>query len=167
MGVVRERVALGARDADTLTSLANRLIRLHTQMDSGERRDFTNTVGLPANRVAENLLNAFDEDVILSRAQADTGAAQPDAAALEVAQKALVAEAIQPFHDPEVRTYIDIFVFLFSSVLFSIFLVYFCSKIPTFFRYSIFDGVFPMILIKLCSKIPTFFRYSIFDGIIG
>ena len=100
-------VALGARDADTLTSLANRLIRLHTQMDSGEHRDFTNTVGLPANRVAENLLNAFDEDVILSRAQADTGAAQPDAVAMEAAQRALVAEAIQPFHDPAVRDYIE------------------------------------------------------------
>ena len=100
-------VTLGVRDADTLASLPNRLIRLNSQMDSGERRDFTNTVGLPANRVAENLLNAFDEDVILSRAQADTGAAQPDAAALEAAQRALVAEAIQPFHDAEVRSYIE------------------------------------------------------------
>lgn len=100
-------VALGARDADTLTSLANRLIRLNSQMDSGERKAFAEAVGLPANRVAENLLNAFDEDVILSRAQADTSAAQPDAEMLEAAQRVLVAEAIQPFHDPEVRSYIE------------------------------------------------------------
>ena len=100
-------VALGARDEDTLTSLANRLIRLNDQMDSGERRDTVQIVGQPANRVAENLLNAFDEDVILARAQADTGAAQPDAAALDKAQKALIDEAVQPFHDPEVRDYIE------------------------------------------------------------
>ncbi len=100
-------VALGARDEDTLTSLANRLIRLNNQMDNGERKAFAQTVGQPANRVAENLLNAFDEDVILARAQADTGAAQPDAAALDMARKTLIDEAVQPFHDPEVRDYIE------------------------------------------------------------
>ncbi len=100
-------VALGARDEDTLTSLANRLIRLNNQMDNGERNAFAQTVGQPANRVAENLLNAFDEDVILARAQADTGAAQPDAAALDMARKTLIDEAVQPFHDPEVRDYIE------------------------------------------------------------
>ncbi len=100
-------VALGARDEATLTSLANRLIRLNADMDNGERKAFASTVGLPANRVAENLLNAYDEDAILSRAQADTGAAQPDEAALEAAQAALIEEAVHPFHDPQVRDYIE------------------------------------------------------------
>ena len=100
-------VTLGARDEDTLTSLANRLIRLNNQLSASERRDFAGIVGQPTNRVAENLLNAFDEDVILARAQADTGAAQPDAAALDMAQKALIDEAVRPFHDPEVRDYIE------------------------------------------------------------
>ena len=100
-------VALGARDENTLTSLANRLIRLNNQMDGSERRDFTRVVGQPANRVAENLLNAFDEDVILAKAQADTGAAEPDEAALETAKQALIADAVQPFHNPEVRDYIE------------------------------------------------------------
>ena len=93
-------VALGAQDEDTLTSLANRLIRLNSQLDGGERKAFAETVGLPANHIAENLLNAFDEDVILSRARADD-------VAPEDAQRALIEAAIQPFHDPQVRDYIE------------------------------------------------------------
>ena len=100
-------VALGARDEATLTSLANRLIRLNADMDNGERKAFAETVGIPANRVAENLLNAYDEDAILARAQADTGAAQPDEATLEAAQAAMIEEAVQPFHDPQMRDYIE------------------------------------------------------------
>ena len=56
-------VALGAKDEDTLTSLASRITRLNAQMTSSERKTFENTVGIPASKVAENLLNAFDEDV--------------------------------------------------------------------------------------------------------
>ena len=100
-------VALGARDEDTLTSLANRLIRLNSQLDNGERKAFEETVGLPANRIAANLLDAFDDDAILARARADTGAAEPDDAALDMAQKALVEEAVRPFHDPQARDYIE------------------------------------------------------------
>ena len=60
-------VALGAKDADTLTSLANRVIRLNSQMSQAERTQFTECVGAPAGQVAERLLEAFDEDRILSR----------------------------------------------------------------------------------------------------
>ena len=62
-------VALGARDADTLTSLANRVIRLNSQMSPSERKEFAQVVGLPANQLAENLLNAFDEDALPAQAQ--------------------------------------------------------------------------------------------------
>ena len=55
-------VALGAKDADTLTSLANRVIRLNSQMSQAERTQFTECVGAPAGQVAERLLEAFDED---------------------------------------------------------------------------------------------------------
>ena len=57
-------VALGAKDEDTLTSLANRVIRLNSQMSPAERKQFEAKVGTAAGSVAENLLNAFDEDVI-------------------------------------------------------------------------------------------------------
>lgn len=60
-------VVLGARDENTLTSLANRVIRLNSRMTASEKKGFEETVGLPAGRVAEQLLDAFDEDVIAQR----------------------------------------------------------------------------------------------------
>jgi type I restriction enzyme R subunit len=100
-------VALGARDGDTLTSLANRVIRLNSQLTPSERKQFEATVGVTAGAVAENLLNAFDEDIIRDKARADTGAAEPDEAQMRAAQKALVTDAVAPFHKPEVREYIE------------------------------------------------------------
>jgi type I restriction enzyme R subunit len=100
-------VALGARDADTLTSLANRIIRLNRQMSTAEQRQFTETVGLSARSVAENLLNAFDEDVIQAQAQADTGTSAPDDEQLRAAQQQLIQTAVAPFHQPEVREFIE------------------------------------------------------------
>ena len=64
-------VALGAKDSDTLTSLANRVIRLNSQLTASERKKFESKVGATPQAVAERLLNAFDEDVILEKAQAD------------------------------------------------------------------------------------------------
>src|SRR5699024_41092 len=49
-------VALGSKDDDTLTSLANRIIRLNSQMNNSERKQFKETVGESAEKVAENLL---------------------------------------------------------------------------------------------------------------
>ena len=72
-------VALGAKDEDTLTSLASRITRLNAQMTPSEKKNFEQTVGVSAVKVAENLLNAFDEDVILAKAQAETGTATPSA----------------------------------------------------------------------------------------
>ena len=79
-------VALGARDADTLTSLANRVIRLNSQMSPGERKEFAQVVGLPANQLAENLLNAFDEDVLTAQAQGNFQTHTPTEEQLQTVQ---------------------------------------------------------------------------------
>ena len=100
-------IALGAKDEDTLTSLANRITRLNAQMTSSERKTFENTVGISAGKVAENLLNAFDEDVITERAQADTGAEEPTEEQLQAAKAALITEAVAPFHNPDNRDFIE------------------------------------------------------------
>ncbi len=55
----------------------------------------------------ENLLNAFDEDAIRERAEADTGATEPTEQQLEEAQKSLIKESVAPFHNPDVRDYIE------------------------------------------------------------
>lgn len=100
-------VALGAKDEDTLTSLASRVVRLNSQMNNAERKQFAATVGLPAGKIAENLLNAFDEDIIFAKAQADTGSIDPTTDELAVAQKALIKDAVQPFNDPDKRGFIE------------------------------------------------------------
>lgn len=100
-------VALGAKDENTLTSLANRVIRLNSQMTPFERKQFETKVGAPAGTVAENLLNAFDEDVITEYAQRVTGTAAPTEDERKQAQKELLKSAVAPFHIPEVRDYIE------------------------------------------------------------
>ena len=100
-------VALGARDEDTLTSLANRLIRLNSQMSSAERKAFAETVGAPAGTVVENLLNAFDEDIITAKAQAEFSCETPTPEQYAKVQKQAANEAVKPFHDPEAQAFIE------------------------------------------------------------
>ena len=100
-------VVLGARDENTLTSLANRVIRLNSRMTASEKKGFEETVGLPAGRVAEQLLDAFDEDVIAQKAQADFATASPTPQQLTQSKKALIAQAITPFLSPEARDYME------------------------------------------------------------
>lgn len=100
-------VALGARDEDTLTSLANRIIRLNSQMTVSERKVFTETVGIPAGNLAEKLLNAFDEDILTAKAQETFGTTAPTPEQTKQVQKDAITEAVKPFHNPDVRNFIE------------------------------------------------------------
>lgn len=100
-------VALGAKDKDTLTSLANRVIRLNSQTTQAEREQFKEKVGATAGCVAERLLNAFDADIIFEQAQKNTGVSEPTEEQIKVAQRELVQAAVAPFHNPDIRDYIE------------------------------------------------------------
>ena len=100
-------VALGAKDEDTLTSLANRIIRLNVRMTPSERKTFESTVGESADRLSENLLNAFDMDVIEEKAKRDSCTDNPTEEQLSAAKTELIKAATEPFHDPEKRDYIE------------------------------------------------------------
>ena len=100
-------VALGAKDEDTLTSLANRLVRLNSQMTPRERKEFDENVGTPAGKLAESLHNAFDEEVIKQTAINTFKTAEPDEEQLNEAQKALINDAVKPFYDPDTRDFIE------------------------------------------------------------
>lgn len=104
-------VAMGTRDEDTLTSLANRVIRLNSQMTVNERQEFIKTVGLSAGNVAQNLLNAFDIDIIASRAGVvlddDKDPTEEEQKRIDEMRDTLITEAIAPFFNPDVRTYIE------------------------------------------------------------
>lgn len=101
-------VALGDKSEDTLTSLANRLIRLNAQMTTSERKTAEEMVDCPVGKIAERLLNVFDEDVILTKARTDTGSDAPSEEQLASAKKELLNEAVTPFHNPDFRNYLEI-----------------------------------------------------------
>ena len=104
-------VALGARDEETLTSLANRLIRLNNQLTDKERDDFTENVGLSARDLAQNLLNAFDEDVIADYSGVEisdyTKIPEVQDERITQSKDELIEKAVEPFYNPDVREYIE------------------------------------------------------------
>jgi type I restriction enzyme R subunit len=100
-------VALGDKSEDTLTSLANRLVRLNSQMSPNEKKEFAEKVGDGVGQMAERLLNAFDEDVVLARAQTQFAAPEPSEDQITQAKKELAVEAVASFQKPETRDYIE------------------------------------------------------------
>ena len=104
-------VAMGAKDEDTLTSLANRVIRLNSQMSPKERTAFTETVGSSAGNVAQRLLDAFDMDIVSSKAGVDLSddhtPTEDEQQRMDAVKEALIKDAMQPFFDPDVRDYIE------------------------------------------------------------
>lgn len=100
-------VALGDKSEDTLTSLANRISRLDKQMTDKEHKGFKKNVGTSARDLANNLLNAFDEDVIAEKAKFLIMSDVPTQQDLEKAQKELLNEATKPFYNPDNRNFIE------------------------------------------------------------
>lgn len=104
-------VAMGAKDEDTLTSLANRVIRLNSQMTPKERNEFAETVGTSAGNLAQNMLDAFDEDRIAEHAGVDLSddhEPTPDEQKrMEEAKQTLIKEAVEPFYNPDIRNFVE------------------------------------------------------------
>lgn len=80
---------------------------MNSQMSPAERKQFETKVGASAGTVAENLLNAFDEDVIFATAQKTSGSQEPTQEQLQKVKTELVNAAVAPFYDPDVRDYIE------------------------------------------------------------
>lgn len=100
-------VALGDKSEDTLTSLANRISRLDKQMTDKEHKEFKKNVGISARDIANNLLNAFDEDIIAEKAKSIMLSSVPTQQDMEKAQKELLDEATKPFYNPDNRDFIE------------------------------------------------------------
>ena len=100
-------VSLGDKTEDTLTSLASRLVRLNSQMTPTERKEFADTIGVSAGKLAENLLNVFDEDAVREKARETYGTPEPTEEQLKTAQKAMAVEAVAPLQVPEAREHIE------------------------------------------------------------
>ena len=106
-------IAMGARDDDTVTTLAGRLLRLAAVMDNGERKKAAELAGgKRINDMARDMLDAFDEDVIAKAAGLDLdGDAGPldenQSEQFRQAQAKLVDEAVKPLFSAELRNYLE------------------------------------------------------------
>lgn len=104
-------VAMGAKDEDTLTSLANRVIRLANQMTSKEHAEFKDTVGTTTSEVSQNLLDAFDLDVLSLKAGVDLSddhePTKEERTRMDEVKSELIKVAVQPFLNPNIRDYIE------------------------------------------------------------
>jgi type I restriction enzyme R subunit len=96
------KVAMGERDEDTLTSLANRLARLDRSLSDTDKAELQTTGGISLKQLASDLLRATDPDQIQSRAAALLGEDEEPSeeqlkqAALDLANQATVPIATQP-----------------------------------------------------------------------
>ncbi len=99
--------ALGAKDEDTLTSLANRIIRLGNRMDKKEHKEFRDVIGASTSKIAGALLDAFDEDKIMEAARDKFYAETPSPEQLAEVQKEMLKEATRPFYSPQNRALIE------------------------------------------------------------
>lgn len=100
-------VVIGARDEDTLTSLANRLLRLDRVMSEKEHKQAEEmTGGVPINEIARKMLDAFDMDLIIEPAMLLEDE-MPSEFVLDAAQDVLIDKAIEPILNPDLRNYLE------------------------------------------------------------
>lgn len=108
-------VAMGSRDDDTVTSLANRLLRLGKTLDADAQARLAKvTGGVPVQQFGRELLNALDADAVVRDALANAaqrGITRNEDTLTEdelaEARAARVAAACAPFDKPELRDAIE------------------------------------------------------------
>ena len=101
-------VMMGARDEDTVSSLAGRLARLNRQLDRTEQeRIEAQAGGIELSRIIGNLLEAIDPDRIHEKAreiEAVPDGAEPSAVACDKAREQLVGAAASVFNGELIET---------------------------------------------------------------
>jgi type I restriction enzyme R subunit len=103
-------VALGARDVETLSSLAGRLARLDREMGDKDRKEIESVAGgKKLSHVVNELLDAIDPDKQLEKAKDLFNTDDPSTDQLRKAAEEMVKYACKLFDDPKFRnTVIDI-----------------------------------------------------------
>ena len=100
-----DRVSMGDRDPDVLSSLASRLARLDRHLTTRDREAIEATSqGVPLQALVSGLIDATDLDAALDAARQTTGQEDPPASAVAEARKQLLEEAARPFAaNPDLR----------------------------------------------------------------
>jgi len=102
-------IALGARDEDSLMSLAGRLARLERTLSPQDVFNLnailgTGAVTAPLRILANALLDAVDPDKPIELAQAQAGTDEPTPDQVAQAKAELVEQAVTPFDNPQLRS---------------------------------------------------------------
>lgn len=104
-------IAVGVREEDLFTSLANRLTRLDKQLTEKERQQLEAKAGKPMTAIISSLLHAYNPDTLESierKVQSEMRDASPEAQQLAIAnlKSTVLDEAARPFTG-ELNTYIE------------------------------------------------------------
>lgn len=102
-----EQIARGDREAETLRSLGNRLVRLDLKLDDKQRADLAELIGKPLALVAGELIHATNEDYLDQKAKVEFGTDAPTQEQRDQVYKPLADAAVKPFHNPDVRETIE------------------------------------------------------------
>ena len=104
-------IALGRTDDESLSSLANRLMRLNNRLSENERKNLEKKIGTTPADLAQGLINALDPDVISKEAEVDLNdghePTEEEKARLDNAKKNLIKKAVEPFTNAKVRDGIE------------------------------------------------------------
>ena len=100
-----DRVGMGDRDPDVLSSLASRLARLDRHLTSRDREAIEEaSQGVPLQTLVSGLVNAADPDAAMNAAQQSTGQDDPPESAVVEARMQLLEDAARPFaSNPDLR----------------------------------------------------------------
>jgi type I restriction enzyme, R subunit len=101
---ILNNVAIGNRDKDTLTTLANRLARFDRTIDEKQEEEISRTnSGVSLKTVINKLLDAVDPDRIEQRARQISANDAISDAEIAKAEHELADEACKPFDNPDFR----------------------------------------------------------------
>ena len=100
-----DRVSMGDRDPDVLSSLGSRLARLDRHLTPKDRETIeTASHGTPLQSLISDLVNAADPDAALDAARQATGQDDPPESAVTEARQRLLEDAARPFaENPDLR----------------------------------------------------------------
>ena len=101
-----ESAAFGAADADTVSSIANRLARLDRALDKEKRAKVVEIAQVPLSSLVGNLLQSLDPDAVVKVAKEKYGA-NPTPGQLEETGESLRKEALKPLaSNPHLRSHL-------------------------------------------------------------
>lgn len=101
------RAVTGTRDEDTLTSLANRLVRLNNEMTNSERDKVPEfTEGISMWDLSQNLLDSYDEDIINEKVKEKLKKEDISKEEIKEIRNELIDDSTKPFANAELREYL-------------------------------------------------------------